>query len=89
MLTFFDSSRQSVSTSDKTMRVWEYGIPVVIKLIADAAMYSVPAVALHPGQRWFVGQSMDNRIVVYNTSERIKQRKRKQFEGHLTAGFAC
>ncbi|KAJ1801089.1 hypothetical protein LPJ59_000587 [Coemansia sp. RSA 2399] len=89
-LTFFDSSRRFVSTSDdKTMRVWEYGIPVVIKLIADAAMYSVPAVALHPGQRWFVGQSMDNRIVVYGTGERIKQHKRKQFEGHLTAGFAC
>ncbi|KAJ1770455.1 hypothetical protein LPJ74_003190 [Coemansia sp. RSA 1843] len=89
-LTFFDSSRRFVSTSDdKSMRVWEYGIPIVIKLIADPAMYSVPSVALHPNQRWFVGQSMDNRIVVYGTGERIKQHKRKQFEGHLTAGFAC
>ncbi|KAJ2552275.1 hypothetical protein EV175_003378 [Coemansia sp. RSA 1933] len=89
-LTFFDSSRRFISTSDdKTMRVWEYGIPVVIKLIADAAMYSVPAVALHPGQRWLAGQSMDNRIVVYGTGDRIKQHRRKMFQGHLTAGFAC
>ncbi|KAJ2660565.1 hypothetical protein IWW48_002902 [Coemansia sp. RSA 1200] len=89
-LTFFDSSRRFVSSSDdKTMRVWEFGIPVVIKLIADAAMHSVPAVALHPSQRWLVGQSMDNRIVVYGTGDRIKPHRRKVFAGHLVAGFAC
>ncbi|KAJ2556989.1 hypothetical protein GGH95_005256, partial [Coemansia sp. RSA 1836] len=89
-LTFFDSNRRFISTSDdKTMRVWEFGIPVVIKLVADPSMHSVPAVALHPSQKWFVGQSMDNRIVVYSAGERIKPHKRKEFSGHLTAGFAC
>ncbi|KAJ2886970.1 hypothetical protein H4R27_000293 [Coemansia aciculifera] len=89
-LTFFDSNRRFISTSDdKTMRVWEFGIPVVIKLVADPSMHSVPAVALHPNQKWFVGQSMDNRIVVYSAGERIKPHKRKEFSGHLTAGFAC
>ncbi|KAJ2784029.1 hypothetical protein H4R18_001342 [Coemansia javaensis] len=89
-LTFIDGNRRFVSTSDdKSMRVWEFGIPVVIKLVADPSMHSVPAVALHPSQKWFVGQSMDNRIVVYSAGERIKPHRRKEFAGHLTAGFAC
>ncbi|KAJ2359291.1 hypothetical protein IWW50_000013 [Coemansia erecta] len=89
-LTFFDANRRFVSTSDdKSMRVWEFGIPVVIKLVADPAMHSVPAVALHPNEKWLAGQSMDNRIVVYSAGERIKPHRRKQFSGHLTAGFAC
>ncbi|KAJ2521933.1 hypothetical protein H4217_001069 [Coemansia sp. RSA 1939] len=89
-LTFFDSSRRFVSSSDdKTMRVWEFGIPVVIKLIADAAMHSMPAVALHPSGRWLAAQSMDNRIVVFGTGDRIRPHRRKVFAGHLAAGFAC
>ncbi|KAJ1963439.1 hypothetical protein GGI12_002048, partial [Dipsacomyces acuminosporus] len=89
-LTFFDSNRRFISTSDdKSMRVWEFGIPVVIKLVADPSMHSVPAVALHPNEKWFVGQSMDNRVVVYSAGERIKPHRRKEFSGHLTAGFAC
>ncbi|KAJ2236733.1 hypothetical protein H4R99_002365 [Coemansia sp. RSA 1722] len=89
-LTFFDSGRRFISTSDdKSMRVWEFGIPVVIKLIADPSMHSVPSVALHPSGKWIVGQSMDNRIVVYNADGRIKAHRRKEFTGHLTAGFAC
>ncbi|KAJ2555414.1 hypothetical protein IWW35_000710 [Coemansia sp. RSA 1878] len=89
-LTFFDANRRFISTSDdKSMRVWEFGIPVVIKLVADPAMHSVPAVALHPNQKWLAGQSMDNRIVVYSAGERIKPHRRKEFKGHLTAGFAC
>ncbi|KAJ2378239.1 hypothetical protein IW150_000926 [Coemansia sp. RSA 2607] len=89
-LTFFDSSRRFISTSDdKSMRVWEFGIPVVIKLIADPSMHAVPSVALHPSNKWLVGQSMDNRLVVYSTSDKFKQNRRKEFTGHLSAGFAC
>ncbi|KAJ1845650.1 hypothetical protein LPJ70_002409, partial [Coemansia sp. RSA 2708] len=89
-LTFFDDNRRFVSTSDdKSMRVWEYGIPVVIKLVADPAMHSVPAVALHPNGKWLAGQSMDNRVVVYSTGDRFKVHRRKEFRGHVTAGFAC
>ncbi|KAJ1831121.1 hypothetical protein LPJ63_004493 [Coemansia sp. RSA 2711] len=89
-LTFFDDNRRFVSTSDdKSMRVWEYGIPVVIKLVADPAMHSVPAVALHPNGKWLAGQSMDNRVVVYSTGDRFKIHRRKEFRGHVTAGFAC
>jgi pre-mRNA-processing factor 17 len=43
-VTFFDGGRRFVSSSDdKTLRVWEFGIPVQIKYVADPAMHAVPA----------------------------------------------
>lgn len=48
-VTFVDENRRFVSTSDdKTMRVWEFGIPVVIKYVAEPHMHSMPCVAVHP-----------------------------------------
>jgi len=48
-ITFIDDGRRFVSTSDdKSIRVWEFGIPVEIKYIAEPHMHSMPAVALHP-----------------------------------------
>lgn len=65
-ITFVDEGRRFVTTSDdKTIRVWEYGIPVQIKYIADPGMHSIPAVTLHPNKQWFIGQSLDNQIVTY------------------------
>jgi pre-mRNA-processing factor 17 len=43
-VTFFDGGRRFVSSSDdKTLRVWEFGIPVQIKYVADPSMHAVPA----------------------------------------------
>jgi len=51
-ITFFDNNRRFVSTSDdKSLRVWEWGIPVVIKYIAEPHMHSMPAVASHPSRK--------------------------------------
>lgn len=48
-ITFVDDNRRFVTTSDdKTMRAWDFDIPVVIKYIADPAMHSMPAVSTHP-----------------------------------------
>lgn len=50
-ITFVDENRRFVTTSDdKTMRAWDFGIPVVIKYIADPAMHSMPAVSVHPNR---------------------------------------
>jgi pre-mRNA-processing factor 17 len=48
-ITFVDENRRFVTTSDdKTMRAWDFDIPVVIKYIADPTMYSIPSVTLSP-----------------------------------------
>jgi len=89
-ITFVDGNRRFVTSSDdKSIRVWEWGIPVVIKYISEPHMHSMPAIAVHPDGNWFVGQSLDNQILVYSTRDRFRLNKKKRFIGHLTAGYAC
>ena len=48
-ITFVDDNRRFVTTSDdKSIRVWEWGIPVVIKYISEPHMHAIPAMSLHP-----------------------------------------
>lgn len=62
-LTFIDSNRKFVSTSDdKKIFIWEFGLPVVVKHISEPSMHSIPAAALHPNGKYFVGQSQDNKV---------------------------
>ncbi|OMH86251.1 Pre-mRNA-processing factor 17 [Zancudomyces culisetae] len=89
-LAFVDNGRRFVSTSDdKTMRVWEFGLPVVIKLIADPSMHAIPAIALHPSNKFIACQSLDNQVLVWGVGDRFKQNRKKVFTGHLSAGYAC
>ena len=83
-ITFVDEGRRFVSTSDdKTIRVWEFGIPVQIKYIADPGMHSVPAVTLHPSHQYFIGQSLDNQIVTYSAKDKFRQNRKKVFKVSL------
>lgn len=61
-------------------RVWEFGIPVQIKYIADPGMHSVPAVTLHPSHQYFIGQSLDNQIVTYSAKDKFRQNRKKVFK---------
>jgi pre-mRNA-processing factor 17 len=89
-VTFIDDNRRFVSTSDdKTIRVWEFGIPVTIKYMAEPHMHSMPAVVLHPKEPYFLAQSLDNQILVYNSIDRFRQNRKKRFAGHVVAGYAC
>jgi pre-mRNA-processing factor 17 len=89
-ITFLDNNRRFVSSSDdKTLRIWEYGIPVVIKYIAEPHMHSMPIIRMHPDNSCFVAQSMDNQILVYGAGDKFKLNRKKRFAGHLNAGFAC
>ena len=48
-ITFIDENRRFISTSDdKTIRAWDYDIPVVIKYMADPGMQSMPTGCLSP-----------------------------------------
>ncbi|KAJ1018053.1 hypothetical protein NDA16_004922 [Ustilago loliicola] len=88
-ITFVDNNRRFVTTSDdKTMRGWDYDIPVVIKYIADPTMHSMPAVTLSPNRKWLAAQSMDNQILTF-AADGFKQNRKKVFKGHNVAGFAC
>uniref|UniRef100_A0A8C4NJ19 Uncharacterized protein n=1 Tax=Eptatretus burgeri TaxID=7764 RepID=A0A8C4NJ19_EPTBU len=64
-ITFVDENRRFVTTSDdKSLRVWEWDIPVDFKYIAEPSMHSMPAVTLSPNGKWLGCQSMDNQILV-------------------------
>ncbi|GJQ09916.1 hypothetical protein GpartN1_g1707.t1 [Galdieria partita] len=90
-ITFIDENKRFVSSSDdKTLRVWEYGIPVVVKYISDPSMHSMPASVVHPSGRWVCYQSLDNQIVTFSVrGESFKFHHRKRFAGHIVAGYAC
>ncbi|KAK3742092.1 hypothetical protein QZH41_017545, partial [Actinostola sp. cb2023] len=102
-ITFVDQNRRFVSTSDdKSLRVWEWDIPVDFKYIAEPSMHSMPAVALHPNEKWLACQSMDNQILIVGVQNRFRINRKKVFKGHmvikptsspgpflLVAGYAC
>jgi pre-mRNA-processing factor 17 len=89
-ITFVDENRRFVTTSDdKSLRMWEWDIPVDIKYIADSTLYSMPAVTLSPNQKWLACQSMDNKIVILSALNRFKMNRKKTFSGHMVAGYAC
>ncbi|KAH8835943.1 pre-mRNA splicing factor [Flagelloscypha sp. PMI_526] len=88
-ITFVDENRRFVTTSDdKSIRAWDYDIPVVIKYIAEPHMHSMPAVTLHPSKKYFAAQSLDNQILIYST-DNFRQNRKKRFAGHAVAGYAC
>ncbi|XP_020105613.1 pre-mRNA-processing factor 17 [Ananas comosus] len=89
-ITFVDNNRRFVTSSDdKSLRVWEFGIPVVIKYISEPHMHSMPSISLHPNSNWLAAQSLDNQILIYSTKERFQLNKKKRFAGHIAAGYAC
>ncbi|XP_057336411.1 pre-mRNA-processing factor 17-like [Microplitis mediator] len=89
-ITFVDDNRQFITTSDdKTIRLWEWDIPIDVKMIADPGMYSMPAVAMSPNKKWLACQSMNNDITIFSALDRFKMNRKKTFTGHMVAGYAC
>ena len=87
-ITFCDENRRFITTSDdKSLRAWEYNIPVPIKFIAEPYMFPMVASAAHPNKPAVLMQSSDNTIKVYNTGEKIRQNRKKDFRGHNNAGY--
>ena len=66
-ITFVDENRRFVTTSDdKTLRAWEFDIPVVIKYIAEPHMHSMPAVTLHPNSNYIFIYSLNVKFVWFH-----------------------
>jgi len=89
-ITFCEENRRFATTSDdKKMLIWEYGIPVPIKHIADPTLHSMPAVTKTPSDRWLLCTNLDNQITCYSAQDRFKLNRKKCFKGHVVAGYAC
>ncbi|KAK3057985.1 hypothetical protein LTR09_001062 [Extremus antarcticus] len=87
-ITFCDENRRFITTSDdKSLRAWEWNIPVPIKFIAEPHMFPLTSSAVHPTKPAILLQSADNTIQVYNTGEKIRQNRKKDFRGHNVAGY--
>lgn len=85
-----DNGTKMVTTSDdKKVLVWEWDIGVPIKYISDPSMHSMPCLVMHPSQRFFVGQSLDNTITVFQAGNKFAMQKKKRFSGHIVSGYAC
>lgn len=66
-ITFVDENRRFVTTSDdKTIRAWDFDIPVVIKYIAEPHMHSMPSVTLHPSSTSFFLNSSSPILISYS-----------------------
>lgn len=89
-INFVDEGRRFVTTSDdKSVRVWEWEVPVSIKSISEPHMHSMPAVTKSPSGAWLLATSLDNQILVYSGTDRYTLNKKKRFSGHSVAGYAC
>lgn len=62
---------------------------MVLNHIAEPDMYAIVATAMHPNGQYFLGQSSDNKIDIYDTKAgKFRLNKKKKFRGHVTSGFA-
>ncbi|KAJ5915824.1 Pre-mRNA-processing factor [Penicillium verhagenii] len=87
-ITFVDDNRRFITTSDdKSLRAWEYGIPVPIKFIAEPYMFAMNRATPHPNGKYVAFQSGDNQIVVYGATDKFRQNRKKSFRGHNNAGY--
>lgn len=87
---FLDDNKKFISTSDdKKVFLWEFGIPIVAKHISEPTLHTISYTALHPSSRHFVGQCLDNSLVVFEARGGFRLNRRKKFTGHLNGGFAC
>lgn len=89
-ISFVDNDRRFISSSDdKVLRLWEYGVPVVIRHLSDPTAHSMPVTLLHPNRKSLACQSMDNAVRIFTIRDKFKPNLKKSFNGHLVAGYAC
>lgn len=88
-ITLCENNKKLISTSDdKKIFIWEYGLPVVVKYISDASMFSITSVSVHPSNNFFLCQSMNNVITVYEATGKFRLFSKKTFKGHHNIGYS-
>lgn len=86
-----EGSKMLTTAEDKTLRTWDFRIPVQIKQFADAGMHAITHVAHHPQGEYLAAQSLDNKIIVFKDegAGKLKLLRRQEFSGHTISGTRC
>jgi pre-mRNA-processing factor 17 len=94
-ITFLNDTSTFVSTGDdRSLKLWEYGIPVVVRQVVEAdfnvQLPILKNVAKHPNGKYLAYQSADlsHEMAIINTKDFIRSSKRS-IKGHLLAGYKC
>ena len=91
-LHFLQNGETFLSTSsDKTLRTWDFRVPIGVQQFADVAMQAIPHVVSHPHESLLAAQTLGNKVVVYSDlgGGKMKLVRGKSFEGHTVSGTAC
>ncbi|CAD2217379.1 WD domain, G-beta repeat, putative [Angomonas deanei] len=84
-------SKFLTTAEDRTLRTWDFRIPIQVKQFADAAMHAISHVVHHPSQPFLAAQSLDNRITVFKDEGggKLKSLHQRSFTGHTITGTRC
>lgn len=83
-----EGGRFMTTSDDKSLRAWDWNIPVPIKYIAESWMYPMTRASMHPNNKYVAYQSSDNQILVYSAGDKFRMNRKKAFKGHNNAGTA-
>nr|CCC89678.1 conserved hypothetical protein [Trypanosoma congolense IL3000] len=79
------------TAEDKTLRTWDFRVPVQIKQIADVSMHAITHVVHHPTEAMLVAQSLNNQAIVFSDggAGQVKLLRHRVFSGHTISGTRC
>lgn len=88
-ITFVDEGRRFMTTADdKSLRVWDYSIPVPIKYHASEEQFALTRASPHPSGKYVAYQSGNNEVQVFSAQDKFRRNSKKLFKGHNSAGSA-
>lgn len=85
-------SKLLTTSEDKTLRTWDYSIPIQIKQFADAGMHAISHVLPHPREKeCLVAQSLNNKVILFEDEGggRLRLCPNREYAGHKVAGTRC